>query len=366
MSLHLDAPNLGEKESAALKECIDSGYVSTVGPFVPHFEKEFARYVGTFRAVSTQSGTAAIHLALYEMGIGEGDEIIVPVTTFIATVNPLMYLKATPVFVDIDPYSWDIDPDQVRKAITKKTRAILPVHLFGNPCHMDELIRVSKEYGIPIVEDATESLGATFDGRHTGSFGSYGCFSFNGNKIITTGGGGMVVTDNQEAADHMKFLANQARVEGKGYYHTEIGFNYRMTNLEAALGLAQMSRLPDFLKKKRLLRSIYAEVFNRSSAIKLQEPHELASSSWWLTGIAVHKDNVDIDGFRKSLSSIDIPTRRMFCPIVDLPPYRSFCKQDYPVARDMYSRCLCLPSSTLNDPAEVEAAARRVLEIIES
>ena len=366
MRLHLDAPNLGWKESRALKACIDSGYVSTAGPFVPQFEKEFAGYVGTFRAVSTQSGTAAIHLVLHEMGIGEGDEVIVPVTTFIASVNPVIYLKATPVFVDIDPYSWCADLDQIRNAITRRTRAILPVHLYGNPCHMDELMRISREYGIPVVEDATESLGATFDGRHTGSFGSFGCFSFNGNKVITTGGGGMIVTDNHDAANHMKFLANQARVESKGYFHSEIGFNYRMTNLEAALGIAQMSRLSEFLAKKRLFRSIYEDVFKRSSKIELQQSHELASSSWWLTAIAVQEDNIDIDTLKKHLSSMGVPTRRLFCPVVDMPPYRSFSQHDYPVARDMYSRCLCLPSSTVNDPTEVRAAAQVLLEIIES
>lgn len=366
MNLKLDAPNLGEIEQEALKACLDSGFVSTVGPFVREFEEVFAQFVGTNCAVSSQSGTAAIHLALYELGIGPGDEVIVPVTTFVATVNPILYVNATPVFVDVDSRTWNIDPEEVRDAITSRTKAIIPVHLYGNPCDMEVLMQISREFGIPVIEDATESLGATFDSRQTGSFGHFGCFSFNGNKVITTGGGGMIVTNSEKAADHVKFLANQARDERRGYYHPEIGFNYRMTNLEASLGLAQFSRLSTFIQKKRLFRSIYEDAFKASKAISLQEEHACSKSSWWLSCISVDLDNLDLDELRKNIASLGIPTRRLFCPVTDFPPYRPFKTRDFPVANMLYQRCLCLPSSTLNKPAEVEKAAQKILQLLES
>jgi len=209
LKIELDAPNVGELEKRYLERCINAGFVSTYGPFVPEFEEKFAKYLGAKKAVSTQSGTSALRVSLYELGIKPGDEVIVPVLTFVATVNPVMYLGATPVFVDVDPNTWNIDPAEVRKVITPKTKAIIPVHLYGNPCEMDELVYISEKYGIPIVEDATESLGATFNGKYTGTFGKFGCFRFNGNKIITTGGG-MVVTDDEEAK-YIKFLVNQAK-----------------------------------------------------------------------------------------------------------------------------------------------------------
>ncbi len=256
MNIELDAPNLGEKEKEYLMKCIDSSYVSTYGSFVPEFEEKFAKYLRAKRAVSTQSGTAAIHIALYELGIGSGDEVVVPVLTFVATVNPVMYVGATPVFVDVDPETWNIDPEEIKKVITPRVKAVIPVHLYGNPANMEEIMYISEKYGIPVIEDATESLGAKFRGKFTGTFGKFGCFSFNGSKIITTGGGGMVVTNDEKAADHIKFLINQARDPSKGYYHPEIGFNYRMTNLETSLGLAQFERLDEFLRKKRKFHDI--------------------------------------------------------------------------------------------------------------
>src|SRR6056297_1324209 len=285
--IFLDAPNIGEKEKEYLCRCVDSTFVSTVGPFVPEFEKKFAEYIGTKYAISTQSGTAAIHLALIELGIGPGDEVIVPVTTFIATVNPIVYVGATPVFVDIDVSTWNIDPKVIRKVITDKTKAIIPVHLYGNPCDMDAIMAISEEYDIPIIEDATESLGAVYKGKNTGDFGKFAAFSFNGNKVITTGGGGMITTDDKEAYEHIKFLVNQARDVSKGYYHPEIGYNYRMTNLEASMGLAQLERLPEFLKKKREFKNFYQSLSDNNPEITLQKEYEECSSSWWMSSILI-------------------------------------------------------------------------------
>jgi len=198
-------------------------------------------------------------MALYEVGIGPGDEVIVPVLTFVATVNPIKYVGATPVFVDVDIHTWNIDPAKIEENITKKTKAIIPVHLYGNPCNMDEITKIAYKHNLYVIEDATESLGAKHKGVHTGTLGDLGCFSFNGNKVITTGGGGMVIGNNEKHLAHIKFLVNQARDESKGYYYPEIGFNYRMTNLEAAVGLAQFKRLNDFLVKKRTFNMIYRD-----------------------------------------------------------------------------------------------------------
>ncbi|PZC51487.1 MULTISPECIES: LegC family aminotransferase [unclassified Mesotoga] len=365
-TIFLDAPNLGELEKQYLLKCVDSTFVSTAGPFIPEFEDKFARYVGTKRAVSTQSGTAAIHLALHELGVGPGDEVIVPVITFIASVNPIVYVGATPVFVDIDPSSWNMIPEQVEKAITKKTKAILPVHIYGNPCDMDALTKISESYGIPIIEDATESLGASVHGQMTGTFGSMACFSFNGNKVITTGGGGMITTNDEKLADHMKFLVNQARDESKGYYHPEIGFNYRMTNLEASLGLAQFERLPDFLQKKKRYCEIYREILTCVKEIEFQEEYHDSVSSWWLSSIKINHPTKGIPQIQKELKEKGIPTRRVFVPITEFPPYAKYKRKEYPNSYELYEKGLNLPSSTLNSEEQAEFVARSIVDVIKA
>uniref|UniRef100_A0A7V4KBX3 LegC family aminotransferase n=1 Tax=Fervidobacterium pennivorans TaxID=93466 RepID=A0A7V4KBX3_FERPE len=359
----LDAPNLGELEKEYLVQCIDSTFVSTAGPFVPEFEKKFADYIGVSKAVSVQSGTAAIYMSLYELGIGPGDEVIVPVLTFVATVNPIVHLGATPVFVDVEPDTWNIDPKKVEKAITKKTKAIIPVHLYGNPCDMDALMYISRKYGVPIIEDATESLGAEYDGRMTGSFGIMNAFSFNGNKIITTGGGGMITTNVEKHAEHIKFLVNQARDESKGYYHPEIGFNYRMTNLEAALGLAQFERLGEFLVRKREFARIYKETLEDVKEIQFQKEYDKAKSSWWLTSVKINSDKT-IPEIQEELRKKGIPTRRIFIPIVEFPPYKKFKTSDYENAYEIYQKGLNLPSSTVNDYEVIRFVAGELKKIL--
>lgn len=298
--IYLDAPNLGKLEKEYLIEAINTNFVSVVGPFVPEFEEKFAEYIGVKKAVSVQSGTAAIHIALYELGIGQNDEVIVPSLTFIATINPVLYVGAKTVIVDVDPNTWNINPYEIKKVITEKTKAIIPVHLYGNPCNMDAIMELAREHGLYVIEDATESLGATYKAEQTGTFGHYGCFSFNGNKIITTGGGGMIVTDDEDKANHIKFLVNQARNNLKGYYHPEMGFNYRMTNIEAALGLAQLKRINEFLKRKRRSRKIYHEILGDIPYIKLQKKYNNSNGCWWLTCVKIEKD-INIDNLIKKL-----------------------------------------------------------------
>ena len=223
--VQLDAPLLGELEKEYLCRVVDSGFVSTVGPFVQEFEGRCADYLGVEEAVALQSGTAALHLALYSQGIGPGDEVIVPALSFVATANPVRYVGATPVFADVSPGSWTIDVSSIESLITDRTRAIIPVHLYGVPCEMDRLMNIAADYGLVVIEDATESLGAVSGGLPTGTWGDFGCFSFNGNKTITTGGGGVVVAKESEKLARIRFLANQAKSATMDFLHPEIGFN---------------------------------------------------------------------------------------------------------------------------------------------
>jgi len=358
----LDAPNLGEYEKKYLMEAIDTNYVSVVGPFVPEFEEKFAEYIGVKKAVSVQSGTAAIHMSLYELGIRQNDEVIVPALTFIATINPVLYVGAKPVIIDVDPETWNINSEEIEKAITEKTKAIIPVHLYGNPCNMDAILKLAEEYGLYVIEDATESVGAVYKGKQTGTFGNFGCFSFNGNKVITTGGGGMIVSDDEEKANHIKFLVNQARDNSKGYYHPEMGFNYRLTNIEAALGLAQLKRINEFLDKKRKFRKIYQEILGDIPFIKFQKEYNEAKGSWWLTCIKFEEDT-DINNLIQKLKEKNIPTRRTFMPACEMSYLKKHTKSSAN-AYDIYNKGICLPSSTLNEENIIKKAAFAIKKIL--
>lgn len=361
--IYLDAPNVGDIEKKYLNMAVDSNYVSTIGPFVDEFEITFAKYVGAEKAVSTQSGTAAIHMALYELGIREEDEVIVPALTFIATVNPIVYVRAKPVFIDVDLKTWNIDPIEIEKHISKKTKAILPVHLYGNPCNMHEIINIAKKYNLFVIEDATESLGAKYNEQYIGALGDFGCFSFNGNKIITTGGGGMIVGHNTKALKHIKLLINHARSESDAFYHTEIGFNARMTNIEAALGLAQMKRVDEYLRKKKTFNNIYREELEKIECIRFQEEYFGASSSWWLTCVLFNED-VDIEQLQLALKAKNIVTRRLFKPVTMFPPYRENLHGNCKNAYSIYSKGLCLPSSTLNTEDDIYSVCKALKEIV--
>jgi perosamine synthetase len=364
MEISLDAPNLGEVEKANLIHCVDSNFVSTMGPFVNEFEEKFAKYVDAPGAVSVQSGTAALHIALLELGIGPGDEVILPVLSFVASVNPILYVGATPRFVDVDPHTWNIDPKEVLKAITPKTKAILPVHLYGNPCDMDALIQISESKGIPLIEDATESLGATWNEKLTGTLSEYGCFSFNGNKVITTGGGGMVVTKTPEAAAHVKFIVNQARDTNRGYYHPELGYNYRMTNMEASMGLAQLQRLDGFLEQKQKFHSIYQEILGNISGLTIQKEYPSGLSNWWLVSITVNRPGFDMVKFQKDLRELGVPTRRVFMPMTEFPYLKQYATGKYPVAHSLYKQGLNLPGSTLNSEEAILKVAQIILNLL--
>lgn len=360
--IELDAPSIGETEKKYLCEAVDSGFVSTFGPFIPEFEKKAADYLDVKGAVALQSGTAAIYMALYELGIGPDVEVIVPALTFAATVNPVLYAGATPVIVDVDPNTWNIDPQKIRQAITEKTKAIIPVHLYGNPCDMTAIMRLAQEYNLFLVEDATESLGAKFKGKNTGVFGDFGCFSFNGNKLITTGGGGMVVSKNIEKIEHIRYLANQAKDSDNPGNHSEMGFNYRMTNVEAALGLAQFERMSEFLDKKRAFKEIYQEVLGDLSGVRFQDTYSNATESRWLTCIAIENE-AKVSDVMQQLREKGISTRRIFVPLGEMPYLRKYAT-DCSNASKIYHSGICLPGSTLNEESDIKEVALIMREVL--
>ena len=360
MTLFLDAPHVGDLEKKYIGDAIDSTFVSTIGPFVPKFESTFADYLGVPKTVAVQSGTAALHMALVALGVTHVDEVIVPSLTFVASINPILYAGATPVFVDVDPDTWTLNPDAVKSAITSKTKAIIPVHLYGVPGQMDAIISIAKEHGLLVIEDATESIGASLLGAYTGTWGDLGCFSFNGNKVLTTGGGGMVVGYDEDQIERIKFLVNQARVESKGYYHSEMGYNYRMTNIEAAMGLAQFSQLAYFLDRKKRYRQIFEEALGDS--VVFQQAPTAGKSSHWFT--AIRRLGKSAEELQTRLKEKGVVTRRNFVPAHHFPYLQKFVRSAMPVTEMLYDEGLCLPSSTLNDPAEVQKGAWLIEETI--
>ena len=363
MDIALDAPNLGEREKQALVRCIDSGYVSTFGPFVKDFEARLSDFLGVRSVVAVRTGSEGLFLSLLQAGVGPGDEVILPVMTFVASANPVMRLGARPVFVDVDPSTWNMDVGAVEDAITARTKVILPVHLYGNPCDMEEIMAVAARHKCAVIEDAAESLGARFGESMTGGVGTFGVFSFNGNKIITTGGGGAVIAEGVDDEAHIRHLINQARDVDRGYFHTEIGYNLSMTNLEASLGLAQLSRLSWFLDRKRAHAIRYREGFSAVAAVTLQQESAGGRSSWWLTSVRLDSER-SITDIQADLRTRGVPTRRLFPPIVEFPPYRPYATNDYPHARDLYDRGLNLPSSTTNGAREVDQVIEALLDVI--
>lgn len=364
IKIPLDWPNIGEQEKEYVLKALDSGFVSTAGPLVKEFEEEFAAYLGCRNAVSVVNGTSGLYLALRLLNIGSGDEVIVPALTFIASANPVTYVGATPVVVDVDPDSWTIDPQEIEKVITDRTKAIIPVHLYGNPARMDAVMEIAKRNNLYVIEDAAESLGATYKGRYTGTFGDIGVFSFNGNKVITTGGGGMVVTDNDELAQRARLLVNQGRATSeKEYIHQEIGYNFRLTNIQAALGLAQMKRLSEFLAVKRRNASIYRRELRDVAGIRMQKELDEAESSWWLFSIVVEDEfNEDRESIMSRLTGKGIQVRPFFTPLDQQPCYSKYHIPKCEVAGYLYSRGINLPSASFLTEQDVLDVCRELLK----
>lgn len=359
-------PTITEKEVEYVLKAVKSGWVSSLGEFITKFEEEFAKYVGTKYALTTSNGTTALHLALVSLGIKEGDEVIVPDLTFIATANAVAYTGAKPVFADIDPETWCIDPEDIKKKITSKTKAIIPVHLYGHPADMDPILEIAKEYGLYVIEDCAEAHGAEYKGKKVGSLGICGAFSFYGNKIITTGEGGMITTNDEALYERAKFLRDHAMSKEKRYWHTEVGYNYRMTNIQAALGLAQLERIDEIIRKKRQIFEWYREYLKDIAGIKLNPEKEWAKNVFWMVCLLVENFDEDKrDRFMRFLREKGIDTRPFFYPCSMMPMYKN-SKIKNKVSYEIYKKGIILPSGYNLTEEEVKWICQEIMTLLKS
>jgi len=338
-------PLLGEEELNNVIAAVKSGWISSKGKFIPEFEEGLARYCGVEYGVATSNGTTALHLALTALGIGRGDEVIVPTLTFIATANAVRYTGAKPVLVDSHPDYWCLDPDQLQEVITPRTKAIIPVHLYGHPCDMNPIMDVAKSHNLYVIEDAAEAHGTAYRGKRVGSFGDIACFSFYGNKIITTGEGGMCVTSNEHLAEKMRVLRDHGMNPGKRYWHDVIGFNYRMTNIQAGIGVAQLARSGRFIEKRREIARWYAAGLKELEAegrVKLPPEMPWAERVDWVYSILVQDDlGTGRDELMNRLELAGIEVRPLFYPVHMMPPYKT--NKRFPVAEELSRRGISLP-----------------------
>uniref|UniRef100_A0A7C1FFF5 DegT/DnrJ/EryC1/StrS family aminotransferase n=1 Tax=Caldilinea aerophila TaxID=133453 RepID=A0A7C1FFF5_9CHLR len=337
-------PSLDGREEKYVLDAVRSGWISSLGSYVTRFEQEFARFCGVHHAISVSNGTVALHLALHALGIGPGDEVIVPSLTFVATANAVHYTGAAPIFADVDPTTWCIDPEDVQRCITPRTRAIIPVHLYGHPAPMPALQELADTHNLILVEDAAEAHGAAIHGRRVGGWGRIAAFSFYANKIITTGEGGMLTTDDEALASRCRMLRDHAMPPHRRYWHEEVGFNYRMTNLQAAVGVAQMERIEHFLARKRAIAAHYRERLADVPGVTFAAERPDYTNVYWMVSILVEPPYaLSRDELILALREHGIDSRPFFHPMDTLPPYRSDSPR--PVALRL-SRCgLNLPSS---------------------
>ena len=351
-------PSLSGNEKKYVNECLDSTWISSNGKFISKFEEGFASFIGAKHAAGVCNGTVALHLALLTLGIGEGDEVIVPTLTYIASVNAITYTGATPVFVDSLKSTWQMDPEDVKAKITSKTRAVMCVHLYGHPCDMEKLTKITKDHGLFLIEDCAEAIGSKFEGQMVGTFGDISTFSFYGNKTITTGEGGMVVTNDETLHDRTVHFKGQGLAKHRQYWHDVVGYNYRMTNICAAIGFAQLERIESILKKKRKIAEWYNKEFDKST-VSFHPESKKVYHSYWMCSILVNRAE-DRDPLREHLRKKDVDTRPLFYPIHTMPMYDQKYER-HKIAEDLGWRGLNLPSYPDLKKEDVKYIAKAVL-----
>jgi len=352
--VYLSPPEVGAEERRMILEAFDSNWIAPLGPHVDAFEEEFAARVGVGHAVALSSGTAALHLALLLSGVGAGDEVLVPSFTFVATANAVVYLGATPIFVDCDADTWTVDPGLVadeldrRAASGRVPAAVVTVDLYGQSCDYDRLLEACDRHGVPLIEDAAEALGGTYHGRPAGSFGRFGVFSFNGNKIITTSGGGMLVSESAEEASRARYLATQAREPFPHYEHTTIGYNYRLSNLLAALGRAQLAGLDSHIDRRRAINTRYREALGDVDGIEFMPFADYGEPNYWLTCVTIDPERFgsDREVVRLALEEHDIEARPTWKPLHLQPLFAGETVVGGSVSAAIFAQGLCLPSGS--------------------
>ncbi|MBL7725334.1 MAG: LegC family aminotransferase [Chitinophagaceae bacterium] len=373
----LSVPNIAGNEWKYVKDCLDTGWISSVGSYVTQFEEMVAGFAGAKYGVAAVNGTAALHISLLLSGVKEDDYVILPNLTFVASANSIKYLGAEPLLIDADPDLWQMDLDLLEEFLENETDekngdliyikdgrrigAIMPVHILGNMCDMDRFLSIAKKYPLPIVEDSTEALGTTYKGKSAGTFSPLACFSFNGNKIISTGGGGVIVTDDETLAKHAKHLTTTAKASPDEYYHDEVGYNYRLVNVLAAIGVGQMELLPSFIKRKKECVAFYKKELTGVADIRFQKELTDVETNGWLFTIQTDKQKQLLD----HLNANKILSRRFWMPMNKLPMYKGCVyiqrsdNSDY-----IYNTCLSIPSSTSITNEELAIVVKEIKEAI--
>ncbi|MEZ4589021.1 MAG: aminotransferase class I/II-fold pyridoxal phosphate-dependent enzyme [Gemmatimonadales bacterium] len=362
----LSVPHLSGREAEYVAEAIESNWVAPLGPMVDRFEREFAARVDAPYAVALASGTAALHLALIHLGIGPGDEVLVSSLTFAASVNPIVYLGATPVLIDSEPGSWNADPALIEQALGERAgrvKAVVAVHLYGQSADLGRIRECCERFDVPLIEDAAEALGGTWQGRQPGTVGWAGVFSFNGNKIITTGGGGMLVTGDADLADHARKLSTQARDDAPHYQHSEIGYNYRLSNLLAAVGRAQLEVLDDRVARRRAIFDRYRQGLAGVEGIELMREAPWGTHNRWLSTLTIDERafGASREAVRLGLAERGIEGRPVWKPMHQQPVFEGVPVYGGAVADDLFDRGLCLPSGSSLTDSEVDRVIDGVL-----
>lgn len=373
--LYLASPHMGGEEIRYIEEAFDTNWIAPLGPNVDRFQEEIADYVGIKAALALSSGTAAIHMAIKLLGISKGDLVFCSSLTFVASCNPIIYENAEPVFIDSEPESFNMSPIALEKAfkyyekLGKTPKAVIVVHLYGQSADMDKIVEICDRYDVPIIEDAAESLGAIYKGKQTGTIGKYGIYSFNGNKIITTSGGGMLVSNDVNGILKAKFLATQAKDQARHYQHSELGYNYRMSNVIAGIGRGQLRVLQDRIDKKKEIYEKYKNELSEIEEIQMQPIREYGESNYWLSVITLDKNcKVNPLDIILALEDENIESRPVWKPIHIQPYYERYKffyhngDNEVSVAEDIFNRGVCLPSDTKMTEEDQE----RVINIIKS
>lgn len=366
--IYLSCPTMHGEEQEFIKEAFDTNWVAPLGPNVNAFEKEMAAYTGAGHASALSAGTAAIHLALRILGVGQGDYVFVPSLTFSATCNPIVYEKAVPVFIDSERDTWNMSPEALKRAFEKypSPKAVIMVHLYGTCAKLDEIMEICAQHGVPLVEDAAESLGSIYKGKHTGTFGKIGIYSFNGNKIITTSGGGMLVSSEEEITKKATFLATQARDPARFYQHSQIGYNYRMSNITAGIGRGQLLHIEEHKALKRKIYRQYQEAFADIPEISMNPLNPDGDDNCWLSCMTIAQgahtsrgEKITPDMIMDALEKENVESRPIWKPLHLQPvfaPYDFIMAKEGEgsVAEDIFERGLCLPSDIKNTPEDME------------
>lgn len=371
--IYLASPHMGGLEEVFVKEAFDTNWIAPLGANVDGFEKELSEYVGSKTGAALASGTAAIHMALKAVGVKKGDKVFCSSLTFAASCNPIIYEGGIPVFIDSEPESHNMSPVALEKAFKvyeekgEIPKAVIVVNLYGQSADMDKIIEICKKYNVPIIEDAAESLGATYKGKHSGTFGEYGIYSFNGNKIITTSGGGMLVSNNEEGIAKVRFWSTQARDKARHYEHTELGYNYRMSNIVAGIGRGQLRVLEDRIAKKKEIFETYKEAFKDIEDIEMMPVCEYGEPNYWLTTITLNENSkVKPLDIILALEKDNIESRPIWKPMHIQPYYKEYDfyshndEDDVSVSEYIFNRGVCLPSDTKMTKEDQE----RVIKII--